>query len=169
MNLRRTRNAKIVATVGPASSDRETLRRLFLAGVDVFRLNFSHGNAEDHRARFAILRDLERETGRPIGILADLQGPKLRIGGFTDGPVNLTDGQSFRLDLDPAPGNEQRAGMPHPEIFAVLTAGSELLLDDGRLRLVVERCGPPLRTPVWPWAADYRPIRVSMCPTWSCR
>ena len=142
MNLRRTRNAKIVATVGPASSDRETLRRLFLAGVDVFRLNFSHGNAEDHRARFAILRDLERETGRPIGILADLQGPKLRIGGFTDGPVNLTDGQSFRLDLDPAPGNEQRAGMPHPEIFAVLTDGSELLLDDGRLRLVVERCGP---------------------------
>src|ERR1700736_5768340 len=142
MNLRRTRNAKIVATVGPASSDRETLRRLFLAGVDVFRLNFSHGNAEDHRARFAVLRELERETGRPIGILADLQGPKLRIGGFTDGPVNLTDGQSFRLDLDPAPGNEQRAGMPHPEIFAVLTEGSELLLDDGRLRLVVERCGP---------------------------
>jgi len=142
MNLRRTRNAKIVATVGPASSDRETLRRLFLAGVDVFRLNFSHGNAEDHRVRFAILRDLERETGRPIGILADLQGPKLRIGGFTDGPVNLIDGQSFRLDLDPACGNEGRAGMPHPEIFAVLTEGSELLLDDGRLRLVVERCGP---------------------------
>jgi pyruvate kinase len=85
------------------------LRRLFLAGVDVFRLNFSHGNAEDHRARFAILRGLEREIGRPIGILADLQGPKLRIGGFTNGPVNLTEGRSFRLDLDPAPGNEQRA------------------------------------------------------------
>jgi pyruvate kinase len=142
MNLRRTRNAKIVATVGPACSDRETLRRLFLAGVDVFRLNFSHGNADDHRARFAILRELERETGRPIGILADLQGPKLRVGGFADGPVNLVNDQSFRLDLDPAPGNTERAGMPHPEIFAVLTAGSELLLDDGRLRLVVERCGP---------------------------
>jgi pyruvate kinase len=142
MNLRRTRNAKIVATVGPACSDRETLRRLFLAGVDVFRLNFSHGNADDHRARFAILRELERETGRPIGILADLQGPKLRVGGFAEGPVNLVNDQSFRLDLDPAPGNTERAGMPHPEIFAVLTAGSELLLDDGRLRLVVERCGP---------------------------
>jgi pyruvate kinase len=142
MNLRRTRNAKILATVGPACSDRETLRRLFLAGVDVFRLNFSHGNADDHRARFAVLRELERETGRPIGILADLQGPKLRVGGFTDGPVHLIDGQSFRLDLDSAPGNAQRAGMPHPEIFAVLTAGAELLLDDGKLRLVVERCGP---------------------------
>ena len=142
MTLRRSRNAKIVATVGPACSDREMLRRLFFAGVDVFRLNFSHGTADDHRTRFAILRDLERETGRPIGILADLQGPKLRVGGFTNGPINLTEGQSFRLDLDPAPGNEQRAGMPHPEIFAALSAGSELLLDDGRLRLVVERCGP---------------------------
>jgi pyruvate kinase len=141
MNLRRTRNAKIVATLGPASSDREMVRRLFIAGVDVFRLNFSHGTADDHRARFAILRELERETGRPIGIMADLQGPKLRVGVFADGPVNLAGGQAFRLDLDPAPGNLQRACMPHPEIFAVLTPGSELLLDDGRLRLVVERCG----------------------------
>ena len=142
MNLRRSRNAKIVATLGPASSDPESIRRLFLAGVDVFRLNFSHGTADDHRARFAILRALERETGRPIGILADLQGPKLRVGGFTEGSGNLAVGQSFRLDLEPAPGNGQRAGMPHPEIFAVLTVGAELLLDDGRLRLVVERCGP---------------------------
>jgi pyruvate kinase len=141
MNLRRTRNAKIVATLGPASSDREMVRRLFFAGVDVFRLNFSHGTADDHRARFAVLRELEGETGRPIGIMADLQGPKLRVGVFADGPVNLAGGQAFRLDLDPAPGNLQRACMPHPEIFAVLTPGSELLLDDGRLRLVVERCG----------------------------
>jgi len=142
MNLRRTRNAKIVATLGPASSDRETVRRLFLAGVDVFRLNFSHGTADDHRARFTILRELEAETGRPIGILADLQGPKLRVGVFADGPVYLVESQAFRLDLDPTPGNSRRTCMPHPEIFAVLTAGSELLLDDGRLRLVVERCGP---------------------------
>ncbi len=142
MNLRRTRNAKIVATLGPASSDRDMVRRLFFAGVDVFRLNFSHGSADDHRARCALLRELERETDRPIGILADLQGPKLRVGGFMNGQVMLAEGQSFRLDLDPAPGNEQRAGMPHPEIFAVLTPGSQLLLDDGRLRLVVERCGP---------------------------
>ncbi len=142
MSLRRTRNAKIVATLGPASADRETVRLLFLGGVDVFRLNFSHGTADDHRARCAMLRDLEAETGRPIGILADLQGPKLRVGRFTDGPIMLTPGQAFRLDLDSAPGNEHRAGMPHPEIFAALVAGTELLLDDGRLRLVVEQCGP---------------------------
>ena len=142
MNLRRHRNAKIVATLGPASSDRETVRRLLLTGVDVFRLNFSHGSAADHRARFALLRELESETGRPIGILADLQGPKLRVGTFADGAVMLLAGQEFRLDLDPAPGNLQRAGMPHPEIFAALVPGAELLLDDGRLRLVVEHCGP---------------------------
>jgi len=141
MNLRRSRNAKIVATMGPASSSAEMARRLFLAGVDVFRLNFSHGTAQDHRARFALLRDLERETGRPIGILADLQGPKLRVGTFADGPVHLAANQSFRLDLDPTPGNSARAGLPHPEIFAVLQPGSQLLLDDGRLRLAVERCG----------------------------
>lgn len=139
--MRRTRNAKIVATLGPASSDKDTVRRLFLAGVDVFRLNFSHGSAADHRARFAILRELEKATGRPIGILADLQGPKLRVGTFADGPVMLSEGAAFRLDLDTAPGNTTRASLPHPEIFAALIPGAELLLDDGRLRLVVERCG----------------------------
>ncbi|MEA3150913.1 MAG: pyruvate kinase [Gammaproteobacteria bacterium] len=142
MNLHRTRNAKIVATLGPASSDPHTVRQLFLAGVDVFRLNFSHGSADDHRSRFAVLREVERETGRPVGILADLQGPKLRVGAFADGPIDLANGSTFRLDLDPSPGNSQRAGLPHPEIFAVLAPGSELLLDDGRLRLIVERCGP---------------------------
>lgn len=149
--MRRTRNAKIVATLGPASSDKDTVRRLFMAGVDVFRLNFSHGSADDHRARFAILRELEKETGRPIGILADLQGPKLRVGTFADGPVMLVEGDAFRLDLDPAPGNAQRAGLPHPEIFAALVPGAELLLDDGRLRLVVERCG-----------ADFAETRVAV-------
>ena len=142
MTLHRTRKAKIVATLGPASSSAEVIRELFLAGVDVFRCNFSHGSAADHRARFAILRELERETGRPIGILADLQGPKLRVGTFVDGPVNLLAGQSFRLDLDTAPGDLRRASLPHPEIFAALVAGAGLLLDDGKLRLVVESCGP---------------------------
>jgi pyruvate kinase len=142
MNLRRTRNAKIVATMGPSSSGKDIVRQLFLAGVDVFRMNFSHGSADDHRARFALLRELEQEVGRPIGIMADLQGPKLRVGVFADGPVQLKTGESFRLDLDPTPGTALRACMPHPEIFAVLSSGSELLLDDGRLRLVVERCGP---------------------------
>ncbi|MEO5734334.1 MAG: pyruvate kinase [Rubrivivax sp.] len=139
--MRRTRKAKIVATLGPASSDVAVMRSLFEAGVDVFRLNFSHGSADDHRARFAVLRELEQETGRPIGILADLQGPKLRVGVFADGPVMLIEGQPFRLDLNEAPGNVQRARLPHPEIFAALVPGAELLLDDGKLRLVVVRCG----------------------------
>ncbi|HEU0200680.1 MAG TPA: pyruvate kinase, partial [Burkholderiaceae bacterium] len=139
--MRRSRNAKIVATLGPASSDKETVRRLFLAGVDVFRLNFSHGSADDHRARLTIIRELEQDYGRPIGVLADLQGPKLRVGAFADGPVVLAEGAGFRLDLDRAPGHARRGSLPHPEIFAALTPGAELLLDDGRLRLKVERCG----------------------------
>jgi len=139
--MRRTRNAKIVATLGPASSDPAIVRQLFMAGVDVFRLNFSHGTHADHHLRFETLRALEKETGRPIGILADLQGPKLRVGTFVDGPVTLEPGKGFRLDLDPAPGNTQRATLPHPEIFAALVEGTELLLDDGKLRLVVEHCG----------------------------
>jgi pyruvate kinase len=139
--MRRTRNAKIVATLGPASSDPAVVRRLFMAGADVFRLNFSHGSHADHRARFEALRALEQETGRPIGILADLQGPKLRVGTFADGPVMLTPGEAFRLDLDEAPGSPRRVGLPHPEIFAALVPGAELLLDDGKLRLVVEHCG----------------------------
>ena len=140
--MRRTRNAKIVATLGPSSSDKDIVRGLFMAGVDVFRLNFSHGSPDDHRARFAVLRELEQETGRPIGILADLQGPKLRVGVFADGPVVLVEGQPFRLDLDEAPGNVERARLPHPEIFAALVPGAELLLDDGKLRLEVVSCGP---------------------------
>ena len=138
--LHRNRRAKIVATLGPASSDRETIRQLFHAGVDVFRLNFSHGIAADHAERMTILRELEAESGRPIGVLADLQGPKLRVGTFADGPVQLAEGQSFRLDLDTRPGNAERVNLPHPEIFAALVPGAELLLDDGRLRLRVEQC-----------------------------
>ena len=149
--MRRTRNAKIVATLGPASSSEDMVRRLFLAGVDVFRLNFSHGNVDDHAARFRMLRALERETGRPIGILADLQGPKLRVGTFAAGAVTLFEGETFRLDLDPAPGNDRRASLPHPEIFAALVPGTELLLDDGKLRVVVERCG-----------ADFAETRVAV-------
>ena len=139
--MHRTRRAKIVATLGPASSDLAMIRRLFLAGADVFRMNFSHGSREDHAARFAAVREVERETGRPIAILADLQGPKLRVGTFAGGQVQLTAGQAFRFDLDPAPGNAERVNLPHPEIFAALVPGAELLLDDGKLRVRVERCG----------------------------
>ena len=139
--MRRTRNAKIVATLGPASSAPQMVRQLFLAGVDVFRLNFSHGSHADHSERFKVIRALEAETGRPIGTLADLQGPKLRVGIFADGPVMLVPGQPFRLDLDEAPGDRRRVRLPHPEIFAALVPGAELLLDDGKLRLVVDTCG----------------------------
>jgi pyruvate kinase len=138
---RRRRNAKIVATLGPSSSNKETIRALFLSGVDVFRLNFSHGTHDQHRERLAQIREVERETGRPIGVLADMQGPKLRVGTFAAGPVTLKEGAPFRLDLVDKPGDATRAYLPHPEIFAALKPGSNLLLDDGKLRLQVVRCG----------------------------
>jgi len=138
--MRRTRNAKIVATLGPASSSAEIIERLFLAGVDVFRLNFSHGVADDHRARVEAIRAIEQRHGRPIAVLADLQGPKLRVGTFAGGPVQLEAGQPFRLQLDACAGDARAATLPHPEIFAALKPGAELLLDDGKLRLEVVRC-----------------------------
>ena len=139
--MRRQRSAKIVATLGPASSAPETINALFRAGVDVFRLNFSHGEREDHRTRFETIRALEKESGRPIGILADMQGPKLRLGTFADGRVRLQAGKHFRLDLEKEPGNIERAPLPHPEIFAALEPGTEILLNDGNVRLKVESCG----------------------------
>ncbi|HET7261093.1 MAG TPA: pyruvate kinase [Casimicrobiaceae bacterium] len=140
--MRRHRNAKIVATLGPSSSDAATIRALFDAGADVFRLNFSHGTQDQHRERLDIIRTIERETARPIAVLLDLQGPKLRVGTFAGSPVRLEANAAFRLDMDAAPGDATRASLPHPEIFAALTPGIELLLDDGKIRLVVERCGP---------------------------
>ncbi|MBM3569785.1 MAG: pyruvate kinase [Alphaproteobacteria bacterium] len=137
--MRRFRQAKIVATLGPASSGGERIRALFEAGVDVFRLNFSHGKHVDHAARLEIIRALEKEQARPIGVLADLQGPKLRVGRFTGGAVELAAGAGFRFDRDPKPGDSGRVCLPHPEIFAALKPGAELLLDDGKLRLKVER------------------------------
>jgi pyruvate kinase len=139
--MRRRRSAKIVATLGPASSAPDQIRALFEAGVDVFRLNFSHGTHDDHQARFAAIRRIESATGRPIGILADLQGPKLRLGTFAEGPIELAAGAPFHLDLDRQAGDERRAPLPHPEIFEALQPGTELLLDDGKVRLEVETCG----------------------------
>src|SRR5450432_3925467 len=101
--LRRRRRTKIIATLGPASSTPEVLARLFQAGADVFRLNFSHGSHDEHAARFAMIRDMEKTFDRPIGILADVQGPKLRVGRFRAGRVQLQSGQTFRLDLSPNP------------------------------------------------------------------
>ncbi|NYI02503.1 pyruvate kinase [Cupriavidus plantarum] len=140
--MRRLRNAKIVATLGPASTTPETIGALFDAGADVFRLNFSHGTHEDHRHRLETIRAIERERGRPIGVLLDLQGPKLRIGTFADGPVQLAAHATFRLDLDHSTaGSATRVCLPHPEIFAALHDGAELLLDDGKIRLRVDRRG----------------------------
>ncbi|NIA69090.1 pyruvate kinase [Pelagibius litoralis] len=140
--MRRSRKAKIVATLGPASSDKEEIRALFSCGADVFRLNFSHGSHEDHKARYDTIREIERELDRPIGIMADMQGPKLRIGTVRDGAVDLEAGQPFRLDLDPAVGDEKRACLPHHEIFAAISPGTSLLIDDGKLRLEVQESTP---------------------------
>ena len=140
--MNRPCNAKIVATLGPASADRATIEALVRAGADVFRLNFSHGTHADHKQRLDLIRSIESDLGQPIGVLLDLQGPKLRVGAFAGGPVQLVEGERFRLDLDRSkPGDATRVAMPHPEIFAALTEGAELLLDDGRLRLCVEACG----------------------------
>lgn len=139
--MRRQRNTKILATLGPASSDPDRIATLFRAGADVFRLNFSHGEHADHRQRYDAIRRLEQETRRPIGILMDLQGPKLRVGRFADGRVTLKTGQGFRFDLDRAPGDDRRVCLPHPEVLSVLQPGVELLLDDGKLRLRVENSG----------------------------
>lgn len=136
--IHRRRRTKIIATLGPASSSPEVLTRLFQAGADVFRLNFSHGTHEDHAARFAMIRELEAQLDRPIGILVDVQGPKLRVGRFGGSRVHLHTGQSFRLDLNPTPGNVDRVNLPHPEIIAAASIGCSLLLDDGKLRLRVE-------------------------------
>src|SRR5271169_2207572 len=141
IEMRRQRSAKIVATLGPSSSSPDQIRALFEAGVDVFRLNLSHGTHEDHRAWFAAIRRVESTTGRPIGILADLQGPKLRLGTFAEGPIELAAGARFHLDLNQQAGDEHRAPLPHPEIFEALQPGTELLLDDGKVRLEVETCG----------------------------
>ena len=140
--MRRHRSAKIVATLGPSSADEATVRTLFETGVDVFRLNFSHGSHAEHRARRDLVRAVEDAVGRPIGILADLQGPKLRIGRFGKGEAALVQGQRFTLTLGDAPGDETQAPVPHPEIFAALAPGAEVLLDDGRVRLRVAACGP---------------------------
>ena len=147
--LRRRRRTKIIATLGPASSSPEVMARLFQAGADVFRLNFSHGTHEDHAARFALIRELEQRFERPIGILADVQGPKLRVGNFSGGRVFLQTGQRFQFDLNPTPGDAGRVNLPHPEIIEAAAIGSTLLLDDGKLKMrVVRKQGNALQSEV---------------------
>lgn len=135
---KRNRYAKIVATIGPSSSDEKTIRNLFKAGVDIFRLNFSHGTHEDHAERLAMIRNIEKDIGRPIGVLADMQGPKLRVGTFTNGKESLKKGQKFELHLAKVAGDKTKVQLPHKEIFAVTKKGDELLVNDGRLKLLVQ-------------------------------
>ena len=156
--MRRNRNVKIVATLGPASSTYDVIKALHEAGADVFRLNMSHGEHADIAKRHDIIRQVEKDLNSPIGILADLQGPKLRVGTFENGFEDLEAGASFRLDLNDEPGSKERVQLPHPEIFAALKTGAHLLINDGKIRLEVESCG-----------ADFAQCRVEIGGTISDR
>ena len=140
--MRRLRRAKIVATLGPASSDAAMIARLFRAGADVFRINMSHTSQDRMRELVAMIRGIEKETERPIGILVDLQGPKLRLGTFSGGSATVKNGDSFVLDSDKAAGDATRVYLPHPEIFAGVENGHTLLIDDGKVRLTVTQAEP---------------------------
>ena len=141
MTIKRNRHTKILITLGPASDNKEILTELVKAGADNVRMNFSHGTPEDHKRRFDIIREIEVELGRPIGIVADMQGPKLRVGHFKDKKIALTVGQDLRLDLSDALGDETRVQLPHPEIIAAVNVGDKLLMDDGKVRVTVKEKG----------------------------
>ncbi|MFK7963844.1 MAG: pyruvate kinase [Burkholderiaceae bacterium] len=134
-----SRSAKILATLGPATSEINVIDKLLDAGANAFRLNFSHGSHEDHARTHALVRSLEALRREPVSILADLQGPKLRIGKIAGDVARLLEGAKFVLDMDQTPGDAQRASLMHPEIFEALTEGSDLLIDDGRIRLRVQK------------------------------
>jgi pyruvate kinase len=140
--MRRQRRTKIVATLGPASSEPAMIETLFEAGADVFRINMSHTPQDRMRALVASIREVERKRDRPIGILADLQGPKLRIGEFAEPAVQIKNGATFVLDSEPTPGTAERVYLPHPEILAALKPGHKLLLDDGKIRLEALETSP---------------------------
>ena len=168
--MRRRRNAKILATLGPATSSQAQIRALFEAGADAFRLNFSHGSHADQKARYQAVRAVEAETQRPVAVVIDLQGPKLRVGSFGDGAIELARGARFRLDLAREPGDQQRVSLPHPEIFRAI---------GGRHRAAARRRQDPapgragragLRRDRGCRAAAACPTaRASTCRTSSCR
>lgn len=133
----RGRKVKILATLGPASRTPEMIEKLLRAGADAFRVNMSHGDHETHAATIAAIRSVEKDVGRPVAILCDLQGPKLRVGQFKDGKAVIRHSGHFTFDRDPAPGDENRVCLPHPELFGILSKGQRLLIDDGKLRLKV--------------------------------
>ena len=140
--MRRLRRVKILATLGPASQDRAILSRLVEAGADIFRINMSHATHDDMRERVRVIREISKEHGHEIGILVDLQGPKLRVGEFANGGVDLIRGQSFVLDADKTPGDTTRVHLPHPEILRALKPGHTVLIDDGKVRLHITEATP---------------------------
>ena len=137
----RQRRTRIVATLGPACRNQDMVLELARTGVDVFRLNFSHGEHGDHASALAAVRAAETAIDRPLAVLADLQGPKFRLGVFAEGRIAIRQGQTFRLDLDPTPGDRRRVPFPHPEVLRVLKPGAALILDDGKVRLKVLEAG----------------------------
>src|SRR3954465_9868274 len=145
------RSTKIVATLGPSSSDPAVLERMIRAGVDVVRLNFSHGTADGHPARANLVKQLSAKMGRTVAILCDLQGPKIRVGKFKDGKVNLEKGQRFVLDAGAEIGDAQGVGLDYKELPRDVAAGAVLLLDDGKIVLdVIEVRGEAVHTVVRP-------------------
>ncbi|WP_294538490.1 pyruvate kinase [uncultured Rhodoblastus sp.] len=140
--MHRRRRCKIIATLGPASNNEAAIEGLWRAGADLFRINMSHADPADMRERVAMIRAVEARVGRAIGVLVDLQGPKLRVGAFATGGADLVEGQRFTFDSDPSPGDATRVCLPHPEILSSLLSGHALLIDDGRLRLHVVETAP---------------------------
>lgn len=138
--MKRNRKVKILATLGPASSEEGMIQKLHEAGADLFRINMSHASHDLMRTLIQRIRAVESRCGRPIGILADLQGPKLRVGKFAEGKVDLKPGQTFTLDNNEAPGDNTRVFLPHPEILEAVQPGHRLLIDDGKLALRAEKC-----------------------------
>jgi pyruvate kinase len=138
--MHRNRRVKILATLGPSSNDRETISALFKAGADVFRINMSHADHKTLKHLVALIREIEKEASRPIGILCDLQGPKHRLGTFAEGRISVTPGQKFSLDDNPQPGTADRVQLPHPEILSVIQPGDRILIDDGRVQLKAINC-----------------------------
>ncbi|HEV8520518.1 MAG TPA: pyruvate kinase, partial [Burkholderiales bacterium] len=137
------RRTKIVATLGPASSDKKTLARMIEAGLDVVRMNFSHGTAREHADRVELVRALARQTGRSVGVLVDLQGPKIRIGRFEHDRITLNSGDKFVLDAECKLGDAKRVGLDYKNLPQDVSPGDTLLLDDGRIVLgVIQVKGP---------------------------
>ncbi|MGH1399470.1 MAG: pyruvate kinase, partial [Alphaproteobacteria bacterium] len=135
------RQTKILATLGPASENKEQIKALLEAGANAFRLNFSHGTHDDHESKLKIIRELEGELGHPITIVADMQGPKLRIGTFKGGEIIAERGMMIRFDSNPGAGDESRVYMPHPEIFRALQKDGLFFIDDGKVRCRVREIG----------------------------